>query len=106
MNNAVAPKLDKDQITNVVLDAIRDANQLRGPDQQIEETPEAPLFGGSGVLDSLGLVSLLMDIEEMVLDMGGEVSLSSEDAMSQRRSPYRDVPSLVDYIDRLLNQGS
>jgi acyl carrier protein len=90
--------IEKDRIFEVILNAIRDSNQLRSPEQQIDEKPNAPLFGDNGKLDSLGLVSLLMDIEELLLENGVEVSLSSEDAMSQSRSPYRDVQSLVDYI--------
>ena len=96
----------KDQLTGIVFDAIRDANQLRSPDQQIGESVDEPLFCGSGQLDSLGLVSLLMDIEELLLETGFEVSLSSEHAMSQSKSPYRDVSALVDYISQLLNQDA
>lgn len=106
MENAVATPLDKRAIENIVLDAIRDANELRELDQKIEESVTAALFGGDGVLDSLGLVSLLMDIEEMLFDKGAEVSLSSEDAMSRSRSPYKDVPSLVDYIVESIDKAA
>lgn len=106
MDTAVSPSIDRDQICDIVLDAVRDANQLREADQKITESSDAALFGGEGKLDSLGLVSLLMDIEEMLLEHGAEVTLSSEDAMSRSRSPYRDVPSLVDYIDSILRQDS
>ena len=98
--------MDKDAITNIILDAIRDANQLRIPELQIGESKTEPLFGGAGILDSLSLVALLLDIEDLLLDKGFEASLSSEDAMSQQRSPYRDVPSLVDYIHTQLSQDS
>jgi acyl carrier protein len=101
---AVVARIEKDQIAAIVLDAIRAANQLRSPEHQIEETTDAPLFGGRGELDSLGLVSLLMDIEELLLENGVEVLLSSEDAMSQSRSPYRDVPALVEYIASILDR--
>jgi hypothetical protein len=47
-----------------------------------------------------------MDIEELLLDVEIEVSLSSEDAMSQKKSPYRDVTSLVDYISNNMNQAN
>jgi acyl carrier protein len=101
---AVVARIEKDQIAAIVLDAIRAANQLRSPEHRIAETTDAPLFGGRGELDSLGLVSLLMDIEELLLENGVEVLLSSEDAMSQSRSPYRDVPALVEYIASILDR--
>jgi hypothetical protein len=34
---------------------------------------------------------------------GHDIVLSDERAVSQRRSPFRDVPSLVQYIDQLVN---
>jgi acyl carrier protein len=106
VNIANTQTIDKEQITNLVLDAIRDTNQLRVPELQIGVSENEPLFGWGGILDSLSLVALLLDIEELVLDKGFEVSLSSEDAMSQAKSPYRDVSSLVDYISQLLAQDS
>ncbi len=88
----------RDEVTATILGAIRDANELRAADAKIADAATAPLFGGEGPLDSLSLVSLLMDIEEGLLDFDLEVSLSSEHAMSQAKSPYRSVDSLVDYI--------
>jgi acyl carrier protein len=55
-------------------------------------------------LDSLGLVALLIDVEEAFADHGHILVLSDERALSQRRSPFRDIPSLVDYIERLLTE--
>jgi acyl carrier protein len=104
VNTTVAKAIERDRITAIVLEAVSDANQLRSGDQKIDETADAPLFGGDGPLDSLGLVSLLMDIEEMLVDEGFEISLSSEDAMSQKRSPYRDVASLSDYIEQCIGK--
>lgn len=101
MSSPASNDLDKTKVSELIIDAIRDANQLRGPDQKITESASAPLFGGDGVLDSLGLVSLLMDVEEMLDAEGVEVSLSSEHAMSQHQSPYRDVSTLADYIVEL-----
>jgi len=106
MNAATAPMIDKVQITDIILGAVRDANQLRIPEMEIEESVDAPLYGGTGKLDSLSLVALLLDIEELLLDKGFEVSLSSEDAMSEIRSPYRKVSSLADYISKQLAQDS
>lgn len=104
MNHNSMQLIEKNRITDIILNAIRDINQIRSPELQIGESVDEPLFGGSGKLDSLGLVSLLLDIEELLLDEGFEVVLSSEDAMSQKRSPYRNVSSLADYISTLLDQ--
>jgi acyl carrier protein len=69
----------------------------------LDVSPTAPLFGGDGPLDSLGLVGLSIEIEEAFALKGCHITLSDERALSQRRSPFRDVRSLVDYIETLLH---
>jgi acyl carrier protein len=81
----------------LVLHALRNFNQARLPEAKLLVSPDAPLFG-SGGLDSLGLVSLLIDIEEALEERGFEVNLSDAKAMSDTRSPFRNVPALVAHI--------
>ena len=64
---------------------------------------DAAIFGAEGVLDSLGLVNLLADLEYRIGEkFGREVVLASERAMSRGRSPFRDVAALTGYILELL----
>jgi acyl carrier protein len=59
---------------------------------------DTPLFGETGLLDSLGLVSLVVAVEQALQDeLGLDVGLADERALSQRTSPYRTVSSLADY---------
>jgi acyl carrier protein len=95
-------KIDKETIERIVLDSIRTLNLARDPDHQLEASPNAPLYSRTTALDSLGLVALLIEVEEALRDAGCEVSLSDERAMSLRYNPFRDVPSLVDYIHNML----
>ena len=90
-------------LQDVVVGAIRNVNQARTPEMQLQASTDAPLFGADSTLDSLGLVSLLIDIEEALQDRGCDVSLSDEHAMSQSRSPFRSVPALVTYIRQRLD---
>jgi len=46
----------------------------------------------------MGLVALIIDIEELLADKGFSITLSDEKAVSQTRSPFRDVPAMVTYI--------
>jgi acyl carrier protein len=96
--------VDREKITEIVLTAVRMANQSREEGQQLEVSPTAPLFGAPSPLDSLGLVALLIDIEEAFQQEGQPIVISDERALSQRRSPFRDVPSLTEYINRLLTE--
>ena len=86
------------EIEALVVRAVGNINLARTRQAQISVSPGAPLFGGDGPLDSLGLVSLLMDIEEALADRGFDVTLSDARAMSQTQSPFRSVPALVAYI--------
>jgi acyl carrier protein len=99
-------RLARADIENVVLEAIRVTNLSRESKHQLEATIDSVLYGPGSPLDSLGLVSLLIEVEEGLRDLGVEVTLSDERAMSQRHSPFRSVTSLVDYIVQLLQSES
>jgi hypothetical protein len=86
------------EVQTVVIESIERANQARDEDAQLSADLGAPLFGAGSILDSLGLVALLFDIEDGLRDLGWDGSLSDERAMSMERSPFRTVSSLVDYI--------
>jgi acyl carrier protein len=94
--------VDCSQIQTIIVDALRMANQAREDNQQLTVSPDAPLFGNDGQLDSMGLVALIIDIEEALGEAGYNIILTNERAMSRAQSPFKDVPSLVAYIeDRL-----
>lgn len=68
--------------------------------------PETPLFGEGGLVDSLGLVSLVTALEQAIEDeLDATVSLADEKAMSESQSPYRTVGSLADYARRAIEAG-
>ena len=88
----------EEAVREVVLQAMRLANLAREEGSRLEVAADAPVFGADSPLDSLGLVALLLDIEDGLRAIGCDVVLGDERAMSQRRSPFRNVPSLVAYI--------
>ena len=57
------------------------------------------LFGSESVLDSMGLVNVIIDIESRFLDKGYEISLTSEKAMSRKQSPFRTISTLAEFIE-------
>ena len=95
----------RDKVLDIVKSAVDDLNQELGY-QELENPSEVTgLHGNDGGIDSLSLVSLIVDIESNVgNEFGKEVVLADEKAMSQRNSPYRNVGALVDFImERLEN---
>jgi acyl carrier protein len=94
--------LSEDRIRAVVMTAMQAANLSRDPDSQLTVAPDAPVFGPDSPLDSLGLVALLLDIEEDLVAIGCHIVLSDERAMSQKRSPFRSVSSIAEYISSVI----
>jgi len=67
--------------------------------------PDTRLFGAKGILKSLELVSLIVDLEEKIVDEYGiSLILADERAMSQKKSPFRTVSSLAQYVSMLLEE--
>jgi hypothetical protein len=63
------------------------------------------IFGPGALLDSLGLVNFLADLEYRLGEkFGREFVLASERAMSRGRSPFRDVDALTEYIVELVTE--
>lgn len=92
--------MEREKILELVYASIETINEQReNKDDALELKEDTRLLGRQSKLDSLGLVTLIIDIEQRLADeLGLEVSLTDEKAMSQTRSPFRDVRSLVDYI--------
>jgi acyl carrier protein len=97
--------MERSRIQEIVLDAIRTANAERAADEQLPLSPDAPLFGPGSALDSMGLVVLVINIEEALRGAGVEVTLTDEKAVSRTRSPFRRVSALVDYIAEAMAAG-
>lgn len=97
--------MTNDDIQRIIFDAIEMANNAREDDKQIPVSAETKLYGTGGQLDSMGLVSFLVDIEESFQDDDINISLSDERAMSQSNSPFRNVRSLTDYIASLIKEA-
>lgn len=94
------------KVIEVVYDAVDELNQGLPSEEHLEKHPETVLLGPDGRLDSLGLVNLIVDTEERVEDrFGVVVSVADEKAMSLKRSPFRTIGTLSDYIARLLQEA-
>jgi acyl carrier protein len=60
-------------------------------------------MGESGRLDSLGLVNLVVAVEEQVAEeFGVTINIADTRARLQTANPYQTVSSLVEYIASIL----
>ncbi len=93
--------MDKLQIYEIIVKSIENyLCEMGGGKINIDKN--TPLIGNAKLLDSMGLVNVLVDIETAFLDEDIEISLTSEMAMSCRISPFRSVGSLCNFIARQL----
>jgi hypothetical protein len=96
-----------EEVTASVLKALDQVNRELPPDKRVLSEAGTILFGESGVLDSMGLVNLVVTAEQQIAkDFGSVITLADERAMSRHRSPFRTVGSLADYITALLREDS
>ena len=88
--------MNKTEIKNILVYTIQDYFETQEMEEKVNE--ETVLFGKDSALDSMGLVNVIIDIESRFLDEDIEISLTSESAMSRRRSPFRTVETLAEFI--------
>lgn len=91
-------RVSRDEVERLILECLTELNRMRSAEEQLEVTRNAALYGDGSPLDSLGLVTLIFDIEEALAERGIDIHLSDAKAMSQSRSPYRSVLSMTDLI--------
>jgi len=93
-----------DNIKTIIFTTIDELNQNMIKKDQLEKSLETRLFGGNSKLDSLGLINLIVGVEEKINDeFDMAITLADERAMSQKHSPFSTVESLVKYIEMLLD---
>lgn len=61
---------------------------------------DSKLIGSSGVLDSLGLVELCIQLEDEAREDGFEFDWTSDSAMSNSRGVFQTVASLQEYYSQ------
>lgn len=92
-------------VVQAIYGAIDEVNQQLPGNQHIEKSTDTILFGRSGVLDSLGLVNLIVTVEERVEEeFGVAITIADERAMSQENSPFKSVGTFANYISFLLEE--
>ncbi len=83
----------------VIFRAIDDANKLATPEAQLVKESSAVLLGEGGVLDSLGLITLIVAIEEKLQnDLNVQAIVLEEDALADPEGPYRTIETLANWI--------
>ena len=95
----------KNDIEAIVLGALSRANEEMPQPKRFVVNSDSAIFGPESNLDSLGLVSVIVDVEsEVTILLNKQISLTDDRAMNQEESPYATVQTLVNYIYQLATE--
>lgn len=96
----------QEKIQNIIIQALKNlADELENPRLQNPDA-QTKIYGSEGNLDSLALVSFITDVEEMIdSEFDTNITLADEKAMSSRNSPFKDVSTLGQYIQNLMQEN-
>ena len=99
--------LDKAKIVDFLLIVLKSSLDEIDGRVDLAEGENIKLFGGEGLLDSIGLVSYIVEVEEKLEDeFGVSVVLANEKAMSRRTSPFARISYLAEFILEEINLDS
>jgi acyl carrier protein len=98
--------MTKQEITAIVLNQLEQLNDTFSDNQKIIVNKNTVLFGSGSSIDSLSLVSVIVDLEMLFSEEHGfDISLTDDRAMTREISPFDSVTSLVDYIFEIINEN-
>jgi acyl carrier protein len=97
--------MERSDILEIVLKQVNSLVDTLPEDQKFDVTGSTILFGKDSNIDSLSLVSLIVDLEAYFLDEHNlEISLTDDRAMTREISPFNNVTSLTDYLVEIVNE--
>jgi acyl carrier protein len=99
--------MERQQLINLIISTTEDyLMTMEGQTNGYPIDAGSRLFGKAGILDSLGLVTVILDVEQRLAEeFGIAIALADDRAMSQKRSPFRTIGSLADYAFLLVNEA-
>lgn len=95
--------MDSEKIYELVINQLRELNETLPEHQKFTADKDTVLFGNNSNIDSLSLVSVIVDLETIISEeYGRDVSLTDDRAMTREISPFTNVQNLAEYIEEIL----
>ena len=105
MTEQAYPRLTILEISELVKTCLVEVASERGEAEVVADLTTR-LLGPQSVLDSLGLVTLIVEVEDRLRsDHGISLTLANDRAMSQTKSPFLTVQTFSEYIGSVLGDG-
>jgi len=91
--------MNKIEVENLIMSILKEFIEENNIELIGKLNTETRLIGSSGFLDSMDLVSYIVELEEGISDKFSlDIELANDSAMSSRSSPFVNVSTLSDYI--------
>jgi len=95
--------MERAELIELIVETARDYAATLPDGAPKSMSAETALFGTGGIFDSIGLVSVIADLEDQLNDqLGTAITIADERALSAERSPFRSVGTLADHVLALL----
>jgi acyl carrier protein len=93
------------QVFDAIYKALGDLNKQRPANDQLALSPDTMLVGPDAKLDSLGLVNLIVAVEQHVADcLDAEIVLSEDRTLAHADTVMADVQALAQHVDLLIQE--
>ncbi len=100
-----ARELTEAAVVDLIVGGLDSVLAARGTPAAEPLTGSTRLIGRGAAIDSIGLVTLLVDLEQTLEDEWEvSITVADERAMSQRHSPFRTVETLAAYAWGLIRE--
>lgn len=97
--------MKREQVLKIIIENVRNLVDTYPENQRFNVDENTILFGLKSEIDSLSLVSVIVDLETEFYDSFNiEMSLTDDRAMTREVSPYDNISVLADYIVELVTE--
>lgn len=99
--------VEKNAVIGIITSALKEALDQQGLAVPESITEDTVLVGKDATLDSLGVVSLIVEVEQALEQQHDvAVTLASDKAMSAKHSPFRTIGVLADHVLETIKEGA
>lgn len=97
--------IGKQRIAETIFNIIDEINEQLPHDARIDKSVETILLGASSVLDSMGIVFLIVATEKKFKEeFAVDVKLTNDVNIFRENNPLRTVGTFIDYISDILTK--
>jgi len=96
--------MNKKELTQMMIELLQDVLADSDAEYSAEVTAMTQLVGEGAAITSLSLISFITGVELAIEEKyDTELTLVSEEALSRRKSPFRMIDALSDYVLTLVS---